>query len=131
MEDGSTQGSQCILSFPDYSCSSWSGSYDPRLTHFVWFSTFPDSSRHEKKDTNNIQPSMLPSAVETLADSKKNQNDVQKLFMRLWKQKSVSIPFSDNTHLYFTCKWLLKPGFYPKMSKLLLRVCCAAISKVV
>ena len=64
-------------------------SYDPRLTHFVWFSTFRGSSKLENEDfsnTINIKPVMLPGAVGPLVDLKKNKNKipkVQKIVMRL------------------------------------------------
>ena len=54
-------------------------SYDPHLTHFVWFSTFPDPPRLENEDSINIQPFMMPGVVETLVDPTKDQTKVQKL----------------------------------------------------
>ena len=59
--------------------------YDPRLTNFVRFSTFPGSSNLENEDFStyiNMQPFMLPGAVETLVDHNKVPK-VQKFFMRL------------------------------------------------
>ena len=54
-------------------------SYDPRLSQFVWFSTFADSSRLEDEDSINVQPIKLPSAVEFHVNHKKDQKDVQKV----------------------------------------------------
>ena len=61
-------------------------SYDPHLTHFVLFSTFPDPTRIENEDSINIQPFMMPGVVETLVDHTKDQNKgakAQKIVLRL------------------------------------------------